>query len=103
MVADSRRFLTPHLADPPEHCRLDLQHEMLKKKMNGLFLRPDAVHRALAPKQTEIPSILDVGAGSGCWALDVGKLFPHADVVGIDLAPANLKSFVKQTVSLLQP
>ncbi|KAG8910003.1 hypothetical protein FRC00_009038 [Tulasnella sp. 408] len=65
---------------------------MLKKKMNGLFLRPDAVHRALAPKQTEIPSILDVGAGSGCWALDVGKLFPHADVVGIDLAPANLKS-----------
>ncbi|KAG8953834.1 hypothetical protein FRC04_001464 [Tulasnella sp. 424] len=79
-------------ADAPEHCRLDMQHEMLKKKMNGLWLRPDAVHRALAPKQTEVPSILDVGAGSGCWVLDVAKLFPHADVVGIDLAPANLNS-----------
>ncbi|KAG8893669.1 hypothetical protein FRC01_013442, partial [Tulasnella sp. 417] len=53
----SEYYMLP--ADPPEHCRLDLQHEMLKKKMNGLFLRPDAVHRALAPKQTEIPSILD--------------------------------------------
>ncbi|KAG9019225.1 hypothetical protein FRB90_005056 [Tulasnella sp. 427] len=76
-------------ADPAEHCRLDLQHEMLKQTM-GLFLRLDIAEGILAPRQTGIPAVLDVGFGSGAWTVDTARLFPHAEVVGIDLAPANL-------------
>ncbi|KAG9019382.1 hypothetical protein FRB90_003189 [Tulasnella sp. 427] len=76
-------------ADPAEHCRLDLQHEMLKKRI-GLFLQHDTVERILAPRQIEIPAVLDVGSGSGAWTVNTARRFPHTDVVGIDLAPANL-------------
>lgn len=63
---------------------------MLKIKLGGLFLQPRAVHRALAPRNGTMPGVLDVGSGSGSWVLDMGELFPHAEVVGLDLAPANL-------------
>ncbi|KAG9016617.1 hypothetical protein FRB90_002778 [Tulasnella sp. 427] len=32
----------------------------------------------------------DIGSGSGSWMLDMAKMFPHAEFVGMDLAPANL-------------
>lgn len=64
-------------ADPAEHGRLDIQHELLKKKMGGIFMKPDAVRRALAPRQSGHPAVLDVGTGSGSWVIDMGKLFPQ--------------------------
>lgn len=73
-----------------EHNRLNVQHEMLKIKLGGLFLQPRAVQRALVPRNGSIPAVLDVGSGSGSWVLDMGEMFPHAEVVGLDLAPANL-------------
>ncbi|KAG8953833.1 hypothetical protein FRC04_001463 [Tulasnella sp. 424] len=76
-------------ADAVEHNRLDLQHEMLTTKIGGLFLCPDAVQRALAPRPNARPAVLDVGTGSGSWAIGVARMFPHADVVGLDLAPVN--------------
>lgn len=66
---------------------------MLKIKLGGLFLQPRAVHRALAPRNGPMPAVLDVGSGSGSWVLDMGELFPHAEVVGLDLAPANLPRY----------
>ncbi|KAG8940676.1 hypothetical protein FRC04_005088 [Tulasnella sp. 424] len=84
--------MLPWTADPAEHARLDLQHLMLKTKLNGLFVPLLPVRRALAPRQSTTPSILDLGTGSGSWAIDMAKLFPHADVVGLDLVPANLNS-----------
>ncbi|KAG8940678.1 hypothetical protein FRC04_005090 [Tulasnella sp. 424] len=79
-------------ADIAEHGRLDLQHEMLKRKRGGLFYAPQAVRKALASREGPQPSILDVGSGSGSWVIDMGRLFPHVEVVGLDLAPANLSS-----------
>jgi SAM-dependent methyltransferase len=32
-------------------------------------------------------SVLDVGTGTGIWAIDVGDAHPEAEVVGIDLSP----------------
>ncbi|KAG8910002.1 hypothetical protein FRC00_009037, partial [Tulasnella sp. 408] len=79
----------PPKADATEHKRLDLQHEMLTARMGGLFLCPDVVERALAPREHSQPAVLDVGTGSGSWAIGVAQMFPHANVVGLDLAPVN--------------
>ena len=35
----------------------------------------------------EPTSILDVGAGTGIWAMDVADDYPDAQVIGIDLSP----------------
>ncbi|KAG8904698.1 hypothetical protein FRC01_008636, partial [Tulasnella sp. 417] len=75
-----------------EHDRLDLQHEMLKKLRGGLFYPPQVVRKALAPRESSRPSVLDVGSGSGTWVIEMGKQFPHVEVVGLDLAPLNLSS-----------
>ncbi|KAG8986801.1 hypothetical protein FRB90_003768, partial [Tulasnella sp. 427] len=75
--------------DVTEHTRLDLQHDMLTTRIGGLFLCPEAVSCALEPRQGVRPAVLDVGTGSGSWAIAVARMFPHADVVGLDLAPVN--------------
>ncbi|KAG9048517.1 hypothetical protein FS837_012707 [Tulasnella sp. UAMH 9824] len=65
---------------------------MLKTKLNGLFVPALPVRRALAPRQSSTPAVLDLGTGSGSWPIDMAKLFPHVDIVGLDLVPANLNS-----------
>jgi methylase of polypeptide subunit release factors len=35
--------------------------------------------------------IVDMGTGTGIWALDVGDQYPEAHVVGIDLSPIQPK------------
>ncbi|KIO25769.1 hypothetical protein M407DRAFT_24928 [Tulasnella calospora MUT 4182] len=69
-----------------------MQHEMLKKMRNGLFLADNDVRRALAPREEgeSQPAVLDIGSGSGLWMVGMAKMFPHAEIVGMDLAPANL-------------
>ncbi|KAG8867456.1 hypothetical protein FRB97_003270 [Tulasnella sp. 331] len=88
--ATSDAYIMP--ADELEHSRLDLQHECFRRKLGGLFLKPDAVRRALAPNQDVTPTILDIGTGSGTWAIDMARHFPHCQVTGLDLVPANLSS-----------
>ncbi|KAG8894856.1 hypothetical protein FRC01_012703, partial [Tulasnella sp. 417] len=85
-----KNYMLP--ADVAEHDRLDLQHEMLKKLRGGLFYPPHVVRKALAPRDDSRPSVLDVGSGSGTWVIEMGKQFPHVEVVGLDLAPLNLSS-----------
>ncbi|KAG8897595.1 hypothetical protein FRB99_008052 [Tulasnella sp. 403] len=88
----SNHYMLP--ADEAEHSRLDIQHEMLRLKMDGLFFRPDVVKQILAPRRNPVPAVLDIGTGSGSWVVDMAKAFPHARVVGLDLVPANLSSYV---------
>lgn len=71
---------TLFVVDMTEHNRLNVQHEMLKIKLGGLFLQPRAVQRALVPRNGSIPAVLDVGSGSGSWVLDMGEMFPHAEI-----------------------
>lgn len=65
---------------------------MLKIVRNGLFFAEDDVRRALAPRADSEPqpAVLDIGSGSGLWMVDMANMFPHAEIAGIDLAPANL-------------
>ncbi|KAG8954093.1 hypothetical protein FRC00_006036 [Tulasnella sp. 408] len=81
--------------DWEEHGRLDVQHEALKAALGGLYIRQaaPAVRRALQIRKDGDPnSILDIGTGRGCWVIDMAKLYPHAEAVGMDLVPPNFNS-----------
>lgn len=80
--------------DVTEHGRLDLQHDMLKLAMGSIFVNADAAGRAMTATDGKTPAALDVGTGSGSWVVDCARTYPEAEVVGLDLAPANLTTYV---------
>ncbi|KAH7179986.1 S-adenosyl-L-methionine-dependent methyltransferase [Fusarium flagelliforme] len=58
---------------------VDISHHYLTLLLNGeLFL---------APVKEDVQRVLDVGTGSGIWAIDFGDQFPSAEVIGTDLSP----------------
>ncbi|KAK2795571.1 hypothetical protein FQN51_000425 [Onygenales sp. PD_10] len=69
-------YLLPN--DEQEQDRLDLLHHCMMLGLEGrLFLAPvDNPQR-----------ILDVGTGTGIWAMSVGDEIPSAHVIGTDLSP----------------
>lgn len=62
--------------DLAEINRLDFQHYMLRYVLRGNYLTP--LQRPTA--------ILDVGGGTGRWALELATVFPQARVVSLDLS-----------------
>lgn len=63
--------------DMEEINRLDFQHYMLRHAFQGNYAAP-----------VDSPtSILDVGTGTGRWAIEMAYAFPDANVVGIDVKP----------------
>ena len=68
-------YLLP--SDLGETNRLDFQHYMLRSALKGNYAAP------LSRPQ----DILDVGAGTGRWAIEMARQFPGANVVGVDIAP----------------
>ncbi|KAG8907422.1 hypothetical protein FRC01_007691, partial [Tulasnella sp. 417] len=89
-AAQSKEYGLP--ADAQEHNRLNAQHNMIKALIDGLYFPPDLVKKALDPTDSsKRRGVMDVGAGSGIWAVEMAKEFPSAEVVGMDLVyPANL-------------
>ncbi len=79
-----------HLADAPyvlpaddqEINRLDFQHYMLRHTLRGNYAAPI----------NNPQSILDVGSGTGRWAMEMAGLFPHANVYGVDITPTSTES-----------
>jgi SAM-dependent methyltransferase len=69
------RYLMPQ--HPSEVNRLDLQHFALRELLGTNHLAPIAAPR----------SVLDVGTGTGQWAVEMCREFPGALVVGADQAP----------------
>ncbi|KAF5491980.1 Secondary metabolism regulator LAE1 [Colletotrichum siamense] len=76
--------------DEDEMDRLDLTHCMERKTIGGeLFL---------APISDNVQRIMDVGTGTGIWAIEMAEMFPSAEIIGNDLSaiqpewtPPNIK------------
>lgn len=66
--------------DETEQDRLDLSHHLC------LMLLDDELHLAKLPEDKAL-RILDVGTGTGIWAMDMGDKFPNAEVVSSLIAP----------------
>jgi SAM-dependent methyltransferase len=64
--------------DPTEVDRLDFQYEILKY----VFMDRNYFAPLSNPK-----TILDIGTGTGQWAIEMGDEFPDAEVQGTDLSP----------------
>ena len=67
----------PLPADLEETNRLDFQHYLLRYAFQGLYAAPIS-HPG---------SILDVGTGTGRWAMEMAALFPRSQVMGLDIKP----------------
>lgn len=82
---EQRAYLadTPYLLpkDALEDQRLNFQHHLLYRTISNHYLAP------LAPTTA---SILDVGTGTGIWPIEMATLFPHAHVLGVDVALSSL-------------
>lgn len=65
--------------DEREQDRLDLLHHIFK-----LILRGSVV---AAPIHKHVQRVLDIGTGTGIWAIDFADEHPAAEVIGIDLSP----------------
>ncbi|KAI9843532.1 MAG: hypothetical protein M1837_006287 [Sclerophora amabilis] len=65
--------------DENENERLDLTHGKLRLCLeNKLYL---------APIGSSPQRILDIGTGTGIWAIEMGDDFPMAEIIGTDLSP----------------
>ncbi|KAF8543265.1 S-adenosyl-L-methionine-dependent methyltransferase [Trichophaea hybrida] len=68
----------PLPVDEIEQQRLDVHHEVFLRLLHDrLYLAP------LKDPQR----ILDIGTGSGIWAVEMADKFPKAEVIGTDLSP----------------
>lgn len=63
--------------DITEQERLELQHSISVRLLGGLYLAPiEQPHR-----------VLDLGTGTGIWAIEFANEHPESDVLGTDLSP----------------
>lgn len=66
--------------DEAEQDREDMKHTCVKMLcQEKLFFAP--------LDEQNLHNILDIGTGTGVWAIEMGDQFPSANVLGIDLSP----------------
>ncbi|OJJ64179.1 hypothetical protein ASPSYDRAFT_84202 [Aspergillus sydowii CBS 593.65] len=69
--------------DEREQQRLDLHTHICNMALGGALYR--------APIKSNAKNILDLGTGTGSWAIDMADLFPKAIITGTDLSPIQPK------------
>ncbi|RSL95097.1 hypothetical protein CDV31_014047 [Fusarium ambrosium] len=77
----SGSYILPN--DDSEQDRMDLVHHIYRLLLDGeLFL---------APINKQPRRVLDLGTGTGIWAMDFADEYPSTEVVGTDLSPIQPK------------
>ncbi|KAI4208406.1 MAG: hypothetical protein LQ348_000172 [Seirophora lacunosa] len=72
--------------DEPELERIDIKHHVtLLLSAGNLHLAP-----LVNPKR-----ILDIGTGTGIWAIEMAEQYPQAQVIGTDLSPVQPQWYEK--------
>ncbi|RMJ22774.1 Methyltransferase [Aspergillus sp. HF37] len=70
-------YIAPN--DDREQERMDLHHHIYRIAVGGDLFR--------APVDLNKARVLDLGTGTGIWAVDVADEYPGATVIGTDLSP----------------
>ncbi|KAL2883730.1 hypothetical protein SGCOL_000877 [Colletotrichum sp. CLE4] len=83
------RYLCPN--DEPEQDREDMKHALVVHICDG------NLHSAPLKNPQKI---LDIGTGTGIWAIDMGDNYPEAEIDSIDLSPIQ-PGFVPPNVKFL--
>ncbi|KAH6874267.1 S-adenosyl-L-methionine-dependent methyltransferase [Thelonectria olida] len=73
------KYLSPN--DERENDRLDLQHHLF------MLTFGDKLYTCPADTAKQVQRVLDVGTGTGIWAIDFADEHPGAQIIGIDLSP----------------
>lgn len=73
-----RRGMYMYPCDEQEKDRMDIYHKLFS------VARRDQLHQAPIPQHWE-PRILDIGCGTGIWAIDMADQYLNSEVVGLDL------------------
>lgn len=69
--------------DAQEDNRLDYQHHVMHLSIGSHFV---------APLPQNLSNILDVGTGTGIWAVAMANLYPRAQVTGVDIGVNSFKT-----------
>ncbi|WYZ34709.1 hypothetical protein EsH8_I_000985 [Colletotrichum jinshuiense] len=78
------KYLAPN--DEQENERLDMQHDICYLTYNDRL--------GIAPpcdSDAKVGRVLDLGTGTGLWAIDFADQHPEAEVLGVDLSPTQRK------------
>ncbi|KAI2618928.1 S-adenosyl-L-methionine-dependent methyltransferase [Hypoxylon sp. NC1633] len=65
--------------DERQNEAMDMNHHFLTLCLGGKLF--------LAPLKEDIEKVLDIGTGTGLWAIDFGDEYPNCEVIGTDLSP----------------
>ncbi|KAJ3542215.1 hypothetical protein NM208_g4210 [Fusarium decemcellulare] len=65
--------------DDAQNEALDIIHHVLT------LLLDNKLH--MAPLKKDIKKVIDIGTGTGIWAIDFADEYPHAEVVGTEISP----------------
>ncbi|QQK47216.1 UMTA methyltransferase family protein [Penicillium digitatum] len=82
---NGRRYCSPRSGgymmpnDEEEQDRMDLTHHIWLMLLGGELYN--------APIKSSPQNILDLGTGTGIWAMDIAEKFPSAHVTGTDISP----------------
>jgi trans-aconitate methyltransferase len=72
-----RDYLLPN--DEPERDRMDMQFWAIIEVLGHRYFH--------APIAENPQDIIDIGTGTGMWAIEVAELYPNASIIGTDLSP----------------
>ncbi|RSL58566.1 hypothetical protein CEP53_006103 [Fusarium sp. AF-6] len=65
--------------DEQQNESMDINHHVLTLVLDGASY--------LAPISKDIKKAIDVGTGTGIWAIDFAEAFPETEVIGTDVSP----------------